>query len=138
MYDENIEETKILAELLMDENNDGAIDKIVSVKKDGCGRVSAIYFDYNGDNEPDYRILIEYSHDGRIYKIYKDKNLDGKIDSIQIFEYNSDGTKTIHYDDNADGNVDFIEQIYEDGSTTLTDVRSFKQKLKDSIKEFLS
>ena len=48
--------------------------------------------------------------------------------------YDENGKITTHYDDNADGKVDYIESTDENGKTTITDVRGTVQKIAETIK----
>ncbi len=131
----NIEDIKSLEGFMLDDNEDGALDNIVGYKRDSSGRIVELSIDFDGDNMADSKIFIEYDNAGRIYKVYRDKNHDGTIDSVVIYEYGADETRTVQYDDNADGKIDYIEKIDESGLTTITDVRDFKQKFKEAFKE---
>ena len=127
-----------IADFVFDENDDGIIDNIVEYKTDAFGRIIEICLDYDGDNVTDSKVFFEYGIDGKINKVYKDKNHDGIIDSIATYEYDSSGNKTVYYDDNADGKVDYIEKIDENGLTVIKDVRDFKQKIKETLKDIFS
>ena len=119
---------------IFDENEDGKIDIIVEYTKDELGRIITVTLDYDNDGIPDSKIYLEYDAEGNICKKGIDKNLNGKIDSIVIFERDNQGNISVHYDDNADGKIDFIETTDENGNITIKDTRGTIQKVKETIK----
>ena len=124
---------EILNAFAFDENNDGILDNIVGYKKDTTGKIVEVSLDYDGDNKADTKIFFEYNSDGRIIKKYIDKNFDDNIDSIEIYEYDENGNITKKYDDNADGKIDYIERINDDGELIVEDIRDLKQKVKEAL-----
>ncbi|MBQ9245479.1 hypothetical protein IJ182_04335 [bacterium] len=126
------EVAKVLA---FDENDDGTLDYIVSFQRNALGQIVEVCLDYDGDNKADSKIIFEYDALGRIIKKYKDKNHDGIIDAIETYEYDSSGNRTTKYDDNADGIIDYVETIDNEGKTVVEDVRDLKQKISDAIKD---
>ena len=132
--DENLDSIKKLC-LVFDENEDGKLDEIIGYKKDAQGRIVEISIGYNGDGQTNGKVFFEYDSSGRITKKCSDKNNDGKIDYIINYKYNEDGSVSKYYDDNADGKIDFAENI-KDGKVVIEDVRDLTklQKLKEVLK----
>lgn len=128
-------EVKVLEGLIFDENCDGSLDNIVDYSKDEFGNVISASLDFDGDGVADSKVYFEYDEQGRIVQKSMDKDSDGKIDSVAYYKYDDAGNVSVHYDDNADGKVDYIETTDENGETYIKDVRDRKQKIMETIKD---
>lgn len=127
------EELKNLEYVLTDYNSDGFIDTIVKLEKDADGRIQKAHLDFDNDGSVDYIIHLEYYTDGKLFKKYIDKGADGTIDQIETYSYDEAGNKTVIYDDNADGDPDFIEQVDSEGEVVISDLRSKGEKVKELL-----
>ena len=127
-------EIKIVENMVFDENYDGTLDKIVEYNKNEAGQIVSVSLDYDGDGTIDAKVYFEYDDGGRVVQKSIDKNVNGKIDSVAMYKYDASGNVSIHYDDNADGKVDYIETTDENGNTIIKDVRDKKQKIIETIK----
>ncbi len=127
-------EVKVLEGLIFDENCDGSLDNIVDYSKDAFGNILSASLDFDGDGVADSKVYFEYDDQGRMVQKSMDKNSDGKIDSVAYYKYDEAGNVSVHYDDNADGKVDYVETTDADGKTVIKDIRDKKQKIMETIK----
>ena len=121
----SLKHTGVILAFVRDEN--GFVDK--DVKPRYYTKVAASSY---GDAIEEY---FEYDEQGRIVQKSMDKDSDGKIDSVAYYKYDDAGNVSVHYDDNADGKVDYIETTDENGETYIKDVRDRKQKIMETIKD---
>lgn len=123
--------------LVFDEDTDGTIDSVIEYKTNGINQIISVSLDNDDDGNVDRKIFFEYDNEGRLSKKLKDSNNNGVIDSIVIYEYDQEGNVTVHYDDNADGKVDYIETKDNNGEIVITDVRDLKQKMLETLPQIL-
>lgn len=120
-----------------DFNEDGLYDTVLLVKSNSQNLPSVIHFDFDFDGSVDYIVHLEYYPDGKLHKKSIDKGADGTIDMIETYAYDKDGNRTVIYDDNADGNPDYMETINAEGEMVYTDLRSKQEKFKSALDEII-
>ncbi len=131
---ENLDELK---GIVFDENDDGCLDDIVEFKKNSDGRIEEVSLDFNSDGIADAKLYFEYDNLGRLIKKSKDKNLSGKINSVTTYKYDENGKVSVYYDNNADGETDFIETFDKNGNSSIEDVRNTSKKIMETAKDII-
>ena len=124
---------KNLALFMEDFNEDGIYDTVLKVEANAQNLPAKIHFDFDSDGVVDYIVHLEYYPDGKLHKKSIDKGPDGNIDMIETYVYDKDGNRSVIYDDNADGNPDYMQTINSQGETVYMDLRSKKEKFISAI-----